>query len=94
MTTRTGQRVRLNMRIRELLVEHLGLEVDPDWITDDQPLFGRGLELDSLDALELLLTIEFEFDVRLPEDDPAALASVNAIADRVEAEMRTDSVEA
>jgi acyl carrier protein len=88
--SRLERRRRLNQRIKELLVEHLGLEVDPEWITDDQPLFGRGLELDSLDAIEILITVEFEFEVVLPDDDPVVVSSVNAIADRIEAAALSD----
>ncbi len=69
--------------IRVLLVSELGFDVDPDWIDNDQPLFGRGLELDSLDAIELLIAVEDAFGVELDEQDPSIFGSVNALADRV-----------
>lgn len=83
-----GQRA-LCLRIKEMIVERLDLPIDPQWITDDQPLFGRGLELDSVDTLEMVLGIEGEFDVSLNEDDKLAFGSVARLAERV-AEERPD----
>lgn len=70
--------------IKALIVERLDLPTEPDWITDDQPLFGRGLELDSVDALELVSGIEYELDVAVEDDDVGVFGSVNAIADYIE----------
>ena len=39
--------------IKEILIDSLMLDIDKELIMNDQPLFGRGLELDSIDALEL-----------------------------------------
>lgn len=59
------------------------LEIDKDLIMNDQPLFGRGLELDSIDALELSIGISTTFGVELNDDDMAVLSSVNKLADFV-----------
>ena len=43
--------------IKEILIDSLMLDIDKELIMNDQPLFGRGLELDSIDALELSIGI-------------------------------------
>jgi acyl carrier protein len=72
--------------IKGLLVSELNLKGrDPSSIEDDAPLFGGGLGLDSLDALQLAMTIEEKLGVRIPEGDEARaiFRSVRAIADHV-----------
>ena len=60
----------LAARIKEVIVETLALEdVDPTTIETDAPLFGEGLGLDSIDALELALAFHKEFGVRTHESD-------------------------
>ena len=55
-------------RLKRLIVATLRLEgLDPETICDDQLLFGEGLGLDSIDALELVVAIEREFAVVIPE---------------------------
>ena len=55
-------------RLKRLIVGTLRLEgLDPESIGDDQLLFGEGLGLDSIDALELVVAIEREFSVAIPE---------------------------
>lgn len=72
----------LKSRIKRLIVERLKLETDPSEIADDQPLFGEGLGLDSIDALELVLGLEQEFGVKIEDEEVGgeALASVEALA--------------
>lgn len=72
-------------RVKALIVERLDLPIEPDWITDDQPLFGRGLELDSVDALELVVGIEYEFDISVDDEEIGLFGSVNSVADYLEA---------
>lgn len=69
--------------IKEILIDSLMLEIDKDLIMNDQPLFGRGLELDSIDAFELSIGISTTFGVELNDDDMAVLSSVNKLADFV-----------
>lgn len=71
-------------RIKKMIVSRLDLPIEPDWITDDQPLFGRGLELDSLDVLELYVAIEAEFDVALYDSDMSVFGSVSRLAEHVD----------
>lgn len=72
----------LKDRIKRLIVERLKLETDPSEIGDNEPLFGEGLGLDSIDALELVLGLEQEFGVKIEDEEVGgeALASVSALA--------------
>ncbi|MRG97934.1 phosphopantetheine-binding protein [Polyangium spumosum] len=72
--------------LKELMVAELNLEgKEPADIDDAAPLFGEGLGLDSLDALQLAMSVEEKFGVRVPEGDEARsiFASVNALADHI-----------
>ncbi|KEP30525.1 MULTISPECIES: phosphopantetheine-binding protein [Bacillus] len=80
----------LTDKIKELLVEKLDLEIDPSIITDDQPIFGRGLGLDSIDALELFVVIEDEFGVTVFDDNIEVFSSVNKLADYIEENMERE----
>lgn len=73
----------LKQQVKELIVESLNLEdVDPTSIEDDQALFGTGLELDSLDALQLAVAIEERFGVPITDSDMGekVFASVETLA--------------
>lgn len=83
--TRTKERQRLCEEVKTLLVDRLGLEIDVATIGDDQPLFGRGLELDSIDTLELALAIEESYGVVVTDDDTESLLSLNRLVDHLEA---------
>jgi acyl carrier protein len=57
--------------LASVVVESLGLdEIDAEQIDLDEPLFGEGLGLDSLDMLELSLAIQQRYGVKLKADDP------------------------
>jgi acyl carrier protein len=71
--------------VKELLVDRLTLDIDPALIGDDQPLFGRGLELDSIDTLELAMAVEEKYGVMITDDDTASLLSLNRLVDHVQA---------
>jgi len=76
----------LRAQIKEMLVKNLMLQVTPDQIGDDLPLFGPdGLGLDSIDALELVVSMEKTFGVGVPSSDVAgkALRTVNTIHDYI-----------
>jgi acyl carrier protein len=73
----------VRQKLKELVVSELNLEGKaPADIDDTAPLFGEGLGLDSLDALQLAMSIEESFGVRIPEGDEARsiFASIDAIA--------------
>jgi acyl carrier protein len=76
----------LKSEIKTLLVENLMLQVTPAEIADDAPLFGPGgLGLDSVDALQLVVALEKNYRVKVPDPNAAKqiLASVNSIAAEV-----------
>ncbi|GAA1594618.1 phosphopantetheine-binding protein [Kribbella solani] len=83
--TKAAAKVRQELcgEVKHLLVDRLALAVDPDMIGDDQPLFGRGLELDSIDTLELAMAVEDEFGVVITDDDTECLLSLNRLVDHV-----------
>lgn len=77
--------------VKRIIVDQLCLDIEPEFITNDQPLFGRGLELDSIDALELAVGIFSEFSVTVSDGNSAVFSSVNTIADYIMAEEYDDS---
>jgi len=76
----------LKLQLKELLVENLNLQdIKPEEIGDDQPIFGEGLGLDSIDALEIIVMLQQHFGVRLTKADngPQVLATVNSMAEYI-----------
>lgn len=74
----------MRSRLKELMISELNLEgKTPDDIDDAAPLFGEGLGLDSLDALQLAMAIEENFGVRVPEGEEArpVFANVDALVE-------------
>jgi acyl carrier protein len=72
--------------IRKLMVENLMLQISPEEIGDDQPLFGPGsVGLDSVDALQLVVALDKTYGLKIadPEAAKKILQSVNTIADAV-----------
>ena len=77
----------LRTQLKRMIVRVLMLEgVDPEGIGDEDALFGSGLGLDSVDALELAIHVESEFGVKIPEDAEArkAFGSVASLAGWIE----------
>jgi len=73
----------LKADLKKLIVETLLLEdTDSQDIDDDAPLFGEGLGLDSIDALELVVALEKTYRVIIEDEEvgKTAFASVNALA--------------
>lgn len=69
----------LKTTVKEMIIQRLKLEgMTPDQIQDDAPLFGEGLGLDSIDALELVLGIEQTFGVKI-EDEAAGMKAFKSV---------------
>nr|UXE44720.1 acyl carrier protein [uncultured bacterium] len=82
----------LKAEIKRLLIESLDLRGRSESdIADDAPLFGDGLKLDSLDALQLAVALEERFGFQIPdgEEGRRIFASVSAIADYVASKRST-----
>ena len=78
----------LKQQIKELIISALELEdIKPESIVDSEPLFGTGLGLDSIDALELGVALKRKFGVKFSaenSDNKKHFASVNALAAYIE----------
>lgn len=71
--------------VRRLLASVINFTGDPGDIDPDAGLFGTGLGLDSLDAVEVLIGLEMDLGIKLEGDDPIRLGlrSVNGVVDVV-----------
>jgi len=77
---------KLILELKQEIIKVLNLEeMTPEDIDNEAPLFGEGLGLDSIDALELIVMIEKNYGIRLanPADVKAIFQSVATIADYV-----------
>jgi acyl carrier protein len=77
----------LESDLARLIVTALSLEVAPETIAPEAPLFGEGLGLDSIDALEMALAISKAYGVQLRSDDERnhqIFASLRSLAAHVE----------
>ncbi len=78
----------LVLELKKQIIEVLNLEdVQPEDIDNDAPLFGEGLGLDSIDALELIVMMEKNYGIKIK--DPSAgkeiFKSINTMAEFVKA---------
>jgi len=89
LTAQLAHRTQLVDRVKQILIEDLHVDRDPDAIDLDAPLFGTGLALDSVDALELVVASETAFSVRLPQDTlRSSLRTLNTLVDIIIAEQQ------
>jgi acyl carrier protein len=80
----------LNEKLKTIIIEELNLEdVRAEDIEDDAPLFGEGLELDSLDAVELVVQVQKHFGVEIKDIEEGRLAfqSINTLRQFIEDRM-------
>jgi acyl carrier protein len=82
---RIDRRKQTLAEIKEELADRLQLEASPENIDDDTYLFGGGLQLDSIDSMEIIIGMQARFGVEVPEGDVAPLRTINTLADLVEA---------
>ncbi len=85
-------REEIENRIKEIVVSSLDLEdISPSEIETDAPLFGDGLGLDSIDALELGMAIRKEFSITFskdPAENKRVFHSVKTLADHIEGQRQ------
>ncbi|MBP5611218.1 MAG: acyl carrier protein [Bacteroidales bacterium] len=78
----------LMLNLKKQIIEVLNLEeITPEDIADDAPLFGEGLGLDSIDALELIVLMERNYGIKLsdPVQSKAIFQSLKTMADYIAA---------
>ena len=59
----------ITRRVKQVFVEALELDIDPDEIDDDEPLFGEGLGADSIASLKIVFALEEEFGFEVDDED-------------------------
>ncbi|HAF28786.1 MAG TPA: acyl carrier protein [Bacteroidales bacterium] len=77
----------LLLKIKEQVIGVLNLEdIEPADIDTDAPLFGDGLGLDSIDALELIVLLEKQYGIKIedPKDGKKIFYSIRTIAEYIE----------
>ncbi|MBU2884838.1 acyl carrier protein [Gilvimarinus agarilyticus] len=81
----------LKLELKEKLIDQLNLEeVKPEDIKDDEPLFGEGLGLDSIDALEIIVILDNNYNIKIgnPEEARDIFHSINTLATYIEANQK------
>jgi acyl carrier protein len=82
----------LKLQIKEQIIKFLNLlDIKPEDIKDDEPLFGDGLGLDSIDSFELIVMLnrEYGIDIQDPKEGRKVLVDVNTMADYIETHRTT-----
>ncbi|MFT3909592.1 MAG: phosphopantetheine-binding protein [Ferruginibacter sp.] len=77
----------LKLQLKQQIVKHLNLlSVKPEDIKDDEPLFGEGLGLDSIDSIELIVLLgrEYGIDIKDPKEGRKVLVDVNTMVAYIE----------
>lgn len=76
----------LILKLKEQIIEALNLEdMEPDEIETEEPLFGDGLGLDSIDALEMIVLLEKHYGIKIenPKDGQKIFFSVKTLAEYI-----------
>jgi len=77
----------LKLQLKTQIVEFLNLlEVNPADIKDDEPLFGEGLGLDSIDSIELIVLLDRIYGIKIkdPKEGRKILVDINTMVDYIE----------
>ncbi len=77
----------LKQELKQHIVKYLNLlHVTPEQITDDMPMFGEGLGLDSIDSIELVVMLEREYGLKIedPKEGRKILHSINSMVEFIE----------
>jgi acyl carrier protein len=78
--------------LKKQIIAQLNLQhVTPEQISNDEPLFVEGLGLDSIDALELIVLLQQEYNIKLnnAEDGPRVFSSVRSMAEYITANRQS-----
>jgi acyl carrier protein len=79
LSRQIAEREAVTEQIKRILIEALHLRRPPEEIDPDTPLFGTGLRLDSLDAVELWVQLGQVFGIGLPDDPVRRITSTRTI---------------
>ena len=77
----------LKQQVKEQIIQFLNLTtVKPEDIKDDQPLFGEGLGLDSIDSIELIVLLSREYGITIqdPKEGRKILTDINTMVSYIE----------
>ncbi len=91
-TASSASQTELQHEVAGLLVEALNLDVAPDSIDPDAPLYGEGLGLDSIDILEVALVVSQRYGFQLKSDDEdnvRIFKSLASLSDHIAAQRTT-----
>jgi acyl carrier protein len=82
----------IKLKLKKIIIEELNIEdIAPEDIGDDEPLFGKKLGLDSIDAVEVVFEVVFQVEkhfgvaIKDMKEGRPALQSINALAAFIEA---------
>ncbi|HEY0299041.1 MAG TPA: phosphopantetheine-binding protein [Arachidicoccus sp.] len=79
--------VELKEQLKSQIITFLNLrDLKPEDIKDDEPLFGEGLGLDSIDSLELIVLLQREYGISIkdPKEGRKVLVDINTMANYIE----------
>lgn len=77
----------LKQELKQQIIEFLNLTpLTPDEIKDDEPLFGDGLGLDSIDSLELIVLLKRNYGITIqdPKEGRKVLVNINTMVGYIE----------
>ncbi|MBS1647527.1 MAG: acyl carrier protein [Bacteroidetes bacterium] len=77
----------LKIQVKEQIIKYLNLTtLKPEDIKDEEPLFGEGLGLDSIDSLELIVLLERVYGIKItdPKEGRKILVNINTMVDYIE----------
>ena len=80
------ERTELKIQLKKQIIQFLNLtNLTPEDIKDDEPLFGEGLGLDSIDSIELivLLSREYGIEIKDPKEGRKILTDINTMVDYI-----------
>lgn len=83
----TMDKEQLKQKLKEQIIQFLNLtDKKPEDIKDDEPLFGEGLGLDSIDSIELIVLLSREYGINIqdPKEGRKVLVDINTMADYIQ----------
>lgn len=76
----------VNDRVKKIVAEQLGVKVDE---INDEASFVNDLGADSLDTVELVMALEEEFDIEIPDEEAEKISTIKEAVDHIEAYLNS-----